>query len=140
MTPRWWRGECGQGLVEFSLAVTVFLALIMGVVDLGRAVYQYNGGAEAARELARVTSVHPGSPLGSSAQAQHTLQTQRGLVPGLATPTYACIDITGAAVTRACAAGDWIRVTVRSAFTPVTPLATFLGEIVLTSSASAKLE
>ena len=60
MTPRWWRGERGQGLVEFSLAVTVFLALIMGVVDLGRVVYQYNGGAEAARELARVTSVHPG--------------------------------------------------------------------------------
>ena len=134
------RGERGQGLVEFSLAVTVFLALIMGVVDLGRAVYQYNGTAEAARELVRATSVHPGSPLGSSADTQATLGTQLALVPGLATPTYACIDITGTAVTRACEAGDWIRVTVASAFTPVTPLATMLGEIVLTSSASAKLE
>jgi Flp pilus assembly protein TadG len=133
-------GERGQGLVEFSLAVTVFLALIMGVVDLGRAVYQYNGSAEAARELVRVTSVHPGSPLGSSADTQATLGTQRALVPGLATPVYACIDITGTAVARACEAGDWIRVTVVSTFTPVTPLATMLGEIVLTSSASAKLE
>ena len=43
------RGERGQALVEFSLAVTVFLTLVMGVVDLGRAVYQYNGTAEAAR-------------------------------------------------------------------------------------------
>jgi len=126
--------------VEFSLAITVFLALIMGIVDLGRAVYQYNGAAEAARELARVTSVHPGSPLGSSAATQKTLGTQRALVPGLAAPTYACIDIAGTAVTRACEAGDWIRVTVGSAFTPVTPLATFLGQIVLTSSASVKLE
>jgi hypothetical protein len=134
------RGERGQGLVEFSLAVTVFLALVMGVVDLGRAVYQYNGSAEAARELARVTSVHPGSPLGSSAQAQHTLQTQRGLVPGLTAPIYVCIDIAGTSVTRPCAAGDWIRVTVRSTFTPVTPWAAILGQIVLSSSASAKLE
>lgn len=136
------RGERGQALVEFSLAITVFLALIMGIVDLGRAVYQYNGAAEAARELARVTSVHPGSPLGSSNDTQATLGTQRALVPGLAAPTYDCIDIEGKPVpaTRACEAGDWIRVTVVSAFTPVTPLATMLGQIVLTSSASAKLE
>lgn len=134
------RGERGQGLVEFSLAVTVFLTLVMGVVDLGRAVYQYNGAAEAARELARVTSVHPGLPLGSSTDAQAVLRTERGLVPGLVTPTYACIDIAGAVVTRTCEAGDWIRVTVTSAFTPVTPLAAFLGEIVLSSAASAKLE
>lgn len=130
----------GQALVEFSLAITVFLTLVMGVVDLGRAVYQYNGGAEAARELARVTSVHPGSPLGSSTETQSVLRTQRGLIPGFGTPEYACIDIAGATVTRPCAAGDWIRVTALSTFTPVTPLATFLGQIVLTSSASARLE
>ena len=74
--------DAGQGLVEFALAITVFLVLVMGVVDLGRAVYQYNGGAEAARELARVTSVHPGSPLGASAETTDVLRTQRGLVPG----------------------------------------------------------
>jgi Flp pilus assembly protein TadG len=134
------RGERGQALVEFSLAVTVFLALVMGVVDLGRAVYQYNGTAEAARELVRATSVHQGSPLGSGDDTLGVLRTQRALVPGLATPTYACIDIAGATVTRTCEAGDWVRVTVSSTFTPVTPLATFLGQIVLSSSASAKLE
>jgi len=133
-------GERGQALVEFSLAVTVFLALVMGVVDLGRAIYQYNGVAQAARELVRATSVHQGSPLGSSADTLDTLRTERGLVPGLATPTYACVDIAGTPVTRACEAGDWVRVTVVSAFTPVTPLASMLGQIVLSSSASAKLE
>jgi Flp pilus assembly protein TadG len=134
------RGERGQSLVEFSLAVTVFLVLVMGVVDLGRAVYQYNGVAQAARELVRATSVHQGSPLGSSADTLDTLRTERGLVPGLITPTYACVDIAGATVTRACEAGDWVRVTVRSTFTPVTPLATMLGQVELSSSASAQLE
>jgi len=132
--------ERGQGLVEFSLAITVFLVLIMGIVDLGRAVYQYNGVAETARELARAASVHPGSPLGNSTKALSTLQAQRGLVPGLATPAYACIDIGGTTVTGACAAGDWVRVTARSTFIPVTPLATFLGQIVLSSTASSRLE
>lgn len=134
------RGARGQSLVEFSLAVTVFLVLVMGVVDLGRAVYQYNGVAQAARELVRATSVHQGSPLGSSADTLDTLRTELGLVPGLTTPTYACVDIAGATVTRACEAGDWVRVTVRSTFTPVTPLATMLGQIELSSSASAQLE
>lgn len=132
--------ERGQGLVEFSLAITVFLVLMMGIVDLGRAVYQYNGVAEAARELARAASVHPGSPLGNSTRSLSTLQAQRGLIPDLAAPTYTCIDIGGTAVTGACAAGDWIRVTATSTFIPVTPLTQFLGQIVLSSTASSRLE
>ena len=79
-------GERGQGLVEFSIAITVFLLLVMGTIDLGRAVYQFNGVSQAARELARVASVHPGGTLGTSSQATSTLAAQRGLVPGLGTP------------------------------------------------------
>ena len=45
-----------------------------------------------------MTSVHPGSPIGSSTQTQAVLRTEHGLVPGLATPAYACIDIAGTAV------------------------------------------
>ncbi len=57
-------GRSGQGLVEFAIVIPVFLVILMGVVDLGRGIYMYNGVAEAAREIARVTSVHPGSTLG----------------------------------------------------------------------------
>ena len=62
----------GQALVEFSLAVTVFLLLMMAIVDFGRGIYMYNGVSQAAREVARTTSVHPGSPLGSSTDATDT--------------------------------------------------------------------
>ena len=50
--------ERGQALVEFSLILIPFLWILMGIVDLGRGIYTYNGVNQAARELARVTSVH----------------------------------------------------------------------------------
>jgi Flp pilus assembly protein TadG len=139
-SPRDRTGDRGQGLVEFSIAITIFILLLMGTIDLGRAAYQYNGVAQAARELARVASVHPGSTLGSSSEASSTLAAQQGLVPDLGSPTYTCIDIAGSTVTGACAGGNWVRVTLSSTFTPVTPLAGLLGIVTLTSSASAKIE
>jgi hypothetical protein len=133
-------GEAGQGLVEFAFAITLFMVILMGTVDLGRAAYQYNGVAEAARELARVTSVHPGSSLGASAETAGALATQRALVPGLGTPSFACVDIAGATLGGTCRPGSWVRVTVSSQFIPVTPVANLLGTILLTGSASAKIE
>ena len=93
--------ETGQALVEFSLAIIVFMVLIMGIIDLGRLVYQYNGASQAARALARETSVHPGSPLGTSAETTAVLATQRQLMP-VGTATYACVDIAGATVSGTC--------------------------------------
>ena len=54
----------------------------MGTIDLGRAAYQYNGVAQAAKELARVASVHPGTTLGTSAQSTAALANQRATHPG----------------------------------------------------------
>ena len=45
----------GQGLVEFSLAIIIFLAVFVGIVDLARAVFTFNGVSEAAREITRAT-------------------------------------------------------------------------------------
>ena len=39
-----------------------------------------------------------------------------------------------------CSGGNWVRVTISSTFTAVTPLAGLLGVPTLTSSASAKIE
>jgi Flp pilus assembly protein TadG len=80
---------------------------MFGILDVGRGIYVYNGVAEAAREIARVTSVQPGScPAGSSTmpstcwspQMQAVVATQKSLVPGLATSdiTISCTDLTGA--------------------------------------------
>ena len=98
--------ERGQTLVEFSFALTVFLMLLMGIVDLGRAVYDLTGTAQAAAEIARVTSVHPGGAmLGSSSQTADVVGVQTRLVPGLSIDSYECVDIAGGPVTGTCKPG-----------------------------------
>ncbi len=52
------RREGGQALVEFSLVSLVFFLLIFGMIDVGRAVWNYNTLAEATREGTRYAIVH----------------------------------------------------------------------------------
>ncbi len=136
------RRETGQALVEFALAVTVFLVLLMTVVDFGRGIYLYNGVSEAAREIARATSVHPGMLLGGSAETSETVTTQQSLVPGLSAPVITCVDIAGAPVTEACVPGDWVRVSVSAPYDPVTPLLSIggLGHFVMQSTSTVQIQ
>src|SRR5437762_1642468 len=101
---RWRSRSSGQGLVEFALIVVPFLAILMGIVDLGRGIYMYNGVAQAAREIARAASVHPcANPtpgncvLGTSPETQAVISTQKNVIPGLSGPgasiTIQCTDI-----------------------------------------------
>ena len=48
----------GQALVEFALVIPVFLVILMGTIDLGRAVFAYNSVTNAAREEFRVAIVN----------------------------------------------------------------------------------
>jgi Flp pilus assembly protein TadG len=48
----------GQALVEFAFAIPVFLMLLMGIVDLGTAVFTYNSLTNAAREGVRLAIVN----------------------------------------------------------------------------------
>jgi hypothetical protein len=131
----------GQGLVEFSLAIMIFLFLLIGIIDLARGVFTLNGVAEAAREIARETSLYPGSGgLGSSPETAAILATQRTLVPGLQTPSFSCVDIAGTAITGECHAGSWVRVTVSATYIPVMPVASFVGPVDLQSTSSAEIQ
>jgi TadE-like protein len=134
------RRSGGQALVEFSIAVIPFLLLLMGVLDLGRAIYAMNGISEAAREIARATSVHrcsntPCADLGTSAESQDVIATQRALIPGLVfnpSTDIDCVDATDLPVADASckpssATDLYIRVHVRSTFTPITPLVAVFG-------------
>lgn len=140
--------QLGQGLVEFSLVLVPFLLMLLAITDLGRGVYTNNGVAEAAREIARVTSVHPCDPssctLGNSSQTQATIATQRGLVPGLggagSSITFQCTDITDAALNNTnCRSGSFVRVTVTVPFRVVTPLLGMVAPATLTSSSHVQL-
>lgn len=134
------RNDAGQTLAEFAIGIVVFMMLLLGIVDFGRAVYQLSAVSQAAREIARTTSVHPGSPLGGSAETASTIAVQRRLVPGLTVSGYACVDIGGTAISGACKPGNWVRVTVVSRFDPAMPLLTMVGPIDLASSGSAEIE
>lgn len=129
----------GQALVEFSLAIIVFLALLMGVFDLGRGIYMYNGVSQAAREIARVTSVHPGSPLGDSSQTAAVVATQQGLIPNLGDPTFECVDIDDTPVSGACLGGMRVKVTVVAPYTPITPLLSLTGTWDMSSTSAVSI-
>src|SRR5207248_3617773 len=58
-------GERAQSLVEFSLLLPLMLLIITGLIDVGRAVWEENTLAYAAREGTRFLIVHgsTGAPL-----------------------------------------------------------------------------
>jgi Flp pilus assembly protein TadG len=56
------RGGRGQALVEFALVIPLFLLLLVGLFDLGRAVFAYNTLTNAAREGARMAIVNQYEP------------------------------------------------------------------------------
>jgi Flp pilus assembly protein TadG len=123
-------GSPGQALVEFALVLIPFLYLLLGLVDLGRGIYVSNAVAEAAREIARVTSVHPcsGTPctLGTSPETAAVIATQKTMVPGLASPAaqvaITCTDITDQTLSSTpCAPGNFVRVSVSVPFQVITP-------------------
>jgi TadE-like protein len=47
----------GQAIVEMSMVLPVFLVIILGVTDLGRAAYTYNGLSDLARESSHYAMV-----------------------------------------------------------------------------------
>lgn len=51
---RFRRDERGQALVEFSLVVVLFMALVLGVVEVGRVGHAYLAVVHASREGARL--------------------------------------------------------------------------------------
>jgi Flp pilus assembly protein TadG len=50
--------ERGATLVEFSIAATVFLTVMFGVIEFGRALWTHNALTDAARKGARYAVVH----------------------------------------------------------------------------------
>jgi hypothetical protein len=131
----------GQAMAEFALTIGIFVIMLIAALDLSRGVYIFNGVAEAAREIARATSIFPGgASLGSSGETATVVAIQKGLVPGLGDPTFSCIDIAGAAQSGTCTNGRWVRVTVSAPYQPATPLLAIFGAMTFTASSSAEIQ
>ena len=132
----------------------IFLVMLMGIFDVGRLIFMYNGVSEAAREIARRTSVHTFDAvsaldsLGSSDETRETVDIQRGLVPGMhdvppGSPNFECVDIAGAPSLSGSRCGwdeyqDYVRVTVSATYQPITLLGV-VGPITLQSSSTVAI-
>ena len=135
------RDPRGQGLVEFAFAIIIFMTVFVGIVDLARGVFTFNGVSAAAREITRETSVHPGTgAIGTSSETVAMVAWQAGLVQDLSVTDYVCIDLAGDPVAGTCKPGDWVRVSVEAPFTPVLPLLSALGPFTFTSVSSAEIQ
>jgi hypothetical protein len=106
----------GQALVEFAIAISVFMLLLLGTFDLARAYLAYTVVTNAAREASRYGAAHLGEPGWSVAAAR----AGQNLAVG--------VDPSAVQLTVAAAAGSPTYVTVsgRYAFHSVTP---FVGAV-----------
>jgi Flp pilus assembly protein TadG len=136
------RTDRGQALVEFSLAIVIFLVLLMAIVDLGRGIYMFNGVSQAAREIARVASVHPGTTFGGP-EITTVVNTQKKLIPNLGNPTFACVDIEGGPgldpTYGTCPTGAQVTVSIVAPYRPVTPLMGLTGTWNMQSTSSVRM-
>jgi hypothetical protein len=145
MNPRGRDRARGQALVEFSIVLVPFLLLVMGMVDMGRGIYTYNGVSHAAREIARETAVNPYDvccDIGTGAGVESVKASQKSLVPGLtdAGITIECVSIQNEVIPDLqCHPNDFIRTTIEVPFQPITPLLGQLGPFDLTAVARVEM-
>ena len=71
------RRHSGQSMVEFAILAPIFFLLLLGTIDLGRAVYIYNTISDAAREGTRA-AIPFDAPLPTSATVLGAVQSKLG--------------------------------------------------------------
>ncbi|MDP8905448.1 MAG: pilus assembly protein [Chloroflexota bacterium] len=95
--------DAGQALAEFALVVPIFLAMLFGVIDLGRVIWANDVLANAAREGARWASVRGNSDLTPTASKDEIrAQTLEYVVAGgtgtVVTVCYSEVDIANGSI------------------------------------------
>jgi hypothetical protein len=108
------RGRRGVVLIETAMSFFIFIMLLFGLVELGRAWFSYNMLTYAVREGARLAAVKPALRTNDSAVVARISNILRdgGLTPTLTTVTFQFpLD-----------PGDIVRVAAEVKFTPVIAL------------------
>ena len=143
--PHIFRGrEKGQAMVEFSMLGIVLFIMVFGMIDAGRAVWNYNTLSQATREGTRYAIVHgadssdpsgPGSgyytPPSSDVMVRQTIEKfGSGLDPGRLTVAAEWPDGSNAR-------GDSVRVTSSYEYEP---MFNFFGSLSFTLTSSSTME
>jgi Flp pilus assembly protein TadG len=79
VTPRRGPRAHGQSLVEFALVLPIFVLLLFGLLDMGRAVYVNNTLSQVTREAARLAAAQA-SWVGETTSTEPTCNTAGGPV------------------------------------------------------------
>lgn len=135
--------ERGQALVEFAVVGVVFFIVVFGLIDVGRAVWNYNTLAQATREGTRyaiVHGAHSSDPSGPGS-THFTAPTTDAMVTAEVQQYAGGLDASDLTVE-----ADWIdgsnltgsRVKVTSSYV-YEPLCDFLGLVSFTMTSSSTM-
>jgi Flp pilus assembly protein TadG len=121
--------QSGQALVEFAIASTLFLTIIFGTIDFGRAIFLSSELHSAVREGSRYGKIHPTQ----TANIQQAV-VDKAYGTGLATGGVS-VSCTGS-----CASGDKLTVSASVQFQAVTQQFLGISPITLSSSNTVDIE
>lgn len=141
------RDESGASLVELALIFPIFVLLLLGSVDFGRAYYLATEVAGAAHAGAVYGATNPIDTAGMKTAAQDDAPN----VPGLTvqTPTYGCECADGSSYSASCAVTPTscpsnigvvyrVNVSVTGTYTPLLKLPAISNSMTFTSTASMR--
>lgn len=128
----------GQALVEFALIVPIFLLVVLGLFDLGRAVFYHSTLSNASREAVRVGIVDQNA----TAIRTRAVEAAGGVMPITAADvviTHLNSDLSsgGTCSTAPYEIGCVVRVEVTHMFQPATP---FVGPLTLHAETHQSIE
>lgn len=124
------RGERGTSMIELAFILPVFLMMVLGLSDFGRAVFTRNALANAARDGARFASVDP-----NNIACIASVAAQRSSLARLAASDVD-VKLDSAVL------GRPVTVSVQSQYQPITPLIEDLigaGNLTLRGSATMRI-
>ena len=119
----------GQAMVEFAFASIIFLMIVFGTIDFGRAIFMAADLHNAAREGARYGKINPSQ----TAQIQ-SVTVDKAVGTGLTTGGV------GVSCTGACKSGDTLTVTTQLQFQAITQQLLGIGPFTLSSSSTVDIE
>lgn len=133
------RSERGQSLVEFALILPIFVLVLAGLFDLGRAVFAYNTISNASREAVRVAIVNQtATDLQNEALKQGV---SLGLSPTDVTITYADPDGSGTLCPAPYTVGCVASISVQYIYTAATPvISQIIGPFTMTATTEMPVE
>lgn len=123
------RGEDGQALVEFSLALVPFLLIVFGIIDGGYATYAYVTLGNAVREGTRVAIVSTAT----DAEVRAAVNAHGGMLH--------LVDADTTVSPSSRTSGTAVTVTVTYAYQPITPIVgAMIGRIPLRATSKVTVE